>query len=367
MLTAWAHMGAMVAGGVRISPTSVTGALALTALSVSFLVSFVPLRRAAYEVFILVHNAMGIVLLAALCVHRSMYAPWAWSGFVIWGADRVLSLCKMAWASHRRGRATVELLGSDAVRVTVSTRMRWRAGQHAYITLPSVGPTEQHPFTMASAGGTEAVFLIRAHRGFTRRLLAHPGLQRCLLDGPYGIPPRLDHFGAVTLVAGGTGVSFCLALLLGVIRDAREGRSAVASVHLVWNTRDEDPVAWIRPLVEEAVAAGRGGLEVRIDVHRTRGRDVEALAAESDTASEHNEKMETASLLHVREGRADVERVIRRDVGACPDDAGGLAVVVCGPEALSLETRRAVCRVNTPGAVAKGQPPIDFFSEQFGW
>lgn len=364
----------MLDAGFPATRTSATGALALAALSAMFLSSFGVVRRLAYEAFIALHIVLGIVLLAALCVHRPMYRAWAWSGFVIWGADRLVSLAKMAWASRRRGKASVEVLGADVVRVTVPTSMRWRAGQHAFLTLPGVA-MQQHPFTMANAASSgEAVFLIRAHKGFTRKLLAHPGEQACLLDGPHGIPPALGHFGSVTLVAGGTGISFCLALLLAVVRDARESSSAVASVHLVWNTRDEDPAAWIRLLLDEAMAAGKGGLDVRVDVHRTRAtRDVEATAAPSlasedkDAASEQNEKDVEASVIRIVEGRADVEGTIRRNVATTPSDAGGMAVVVCGSASLGLETRRAVCAVNTPRAVAGGQPPIEFYSEQFGW
>lgn len=362
-------MGAMLGVGLTPSVTTSTGALALTSLSLIFLSSFGIFRRLAYEVFIALHIVLGIVLLAALCVHRPMYRAWAWSGFVIWGFDRLLSLAKLAYASRKRGKATVEVLGQDVVRVTVMTGIKWKAGQHAFLTLPSIAP-QQHPFTMSnlpSGPSREAIFLIRAHKGFTRKLLQHPGEQRCLLDGPYGIPPPLLHYASVMLVAGGTGVSYCLSLLLDLINDAREGRSAVASVHLVWNTRDEDPVAWIQGMVEEELAKGRGGLEVRIDVHRTR-RDVETVTPSVNSEEKDQEKEASpASVIQVVEGRADVEATVRRNVATTPNDAGGMAVVVCGPTFLGLETRRAVCAVNTPSAVARGQAPIHFYSEQFGW
>lgn len=361
-------MGAMLGVGLTPSITTSTGALALSALSLMFLSSFGIFRRLAYEVFIALHIVLGIVLLAALCVHRPMYRAWAWSGFVIWGFDRLVSLAKLGWASKGTAKAVVEVLGSDVVRVTVRTGMKWTPGQHAFLTLPSVAPAQQHPFTMTNLSSGEAIFLIRAHKGFTRKLLQHPGEQACLIDGPYGIPPPLSHYASVTLVAGGTGISYCLSLLLGLIREAREGNSAVASVHLVWNTRDEDPVSWIESLVQGEVAKGAGGLVVRIDVHRTR-RDSETAtpSVNSDEKDGQEKEVSPPSTIQVVEGRADVEVSIRRNVATTPNDAGGMAVIVCGPSSLGLETRRAVCAVNTPSAVARGQVPIHFYSEQFGW
>lgn len=402
VLTAWAHLGAMLGVGFAPSRTSTTGGLALAALSLLFLSSFGLFRRLAYEGFIALHILLGIVLLAALCVHRPMYRAWAWGGFVIWGFDRIVSLGKMGWASRagktgKTGKtgAVVEVLGADVVKVTVTTGMKWTPGQHMFLTMPSIA-LQQHPFTMASLAsaasnasdaspaspasdasaasdtnaareGGQAVFFIRAHKGFTRHLLSHPGPHRCLVDGPYGIPPALTHYASVTLLAGGTGISFCLALLLGLVRDARRSDSAVGLVHLVWNTRDEDAVAWIKGMIEMEMGGSAGRMEVRVDVHRTRRGVETATPSVVSDKDEQGENDALVSVINVLEGRADVEGTIRRNIASTPNDAGGMAVVVCGPSSLNLETRRAVCAVNTPSAVAKGQPPIHFYSEQFGW
>lgn len=401
VLTAWVHMGAMV-GQVGIDPTAytpATGILGLTAVSLMFLSSFGVFRRLAYEAFIIMHICLGITLLVALYFHRPMYRQWVWASMVIWGFDRFVSLLKLAWTNVSRlgktkSAARVTLLGPDAVRVTaVVPKLRWRPGQHAFLVMPNVAALryEQHPFTMANAPSEsgEATFLIRAHGGFTRRLVRHLQTSgndvKCYVDGPYGIPPALEHCGAALLVCGGTGISFGLSLLLGLVKAAREGKSAVSSARLVWNTRDEDPAAWVAPLLADAIGAGVP-LNVKVDIHRTRSRqggDAEEAntltgvpSEQSSYAGEHvlNEKRSDygakptshpAITLHA--GRADVESILRRDIATCPIDAGGMAVVVCGPSALSLDTRRAVCNVNSPAAVAKGQPPIEFHAEHFGW
>jgi hypothetical protein len=73
-------------------------------------------------------------------------------------------------ASHN---ALVELLDPDVLRLTVrldGVGKTWRGGQHAYVSIPSVGRFEAHPFSFASVPGTadgvnDAVFIVRVHDG----------------------------------------------------------------------------------------------------------------------------------------------------------------------------------------------------------
>ena len=130
--------------------------------------------------------------------------------------------------------ATIELLSSDTVRLTMRRRISWRPGQHAYVVLPTVSdlPTEAHPFTIASIphklDGSESkerdvVFLIRGRSGFTARLMEHADKNgTCVvpayMDGPYGCPPDLTRYTTCVLIAGGSGVSYTLPLLLNLVR-----------------------------------------------------------------------------------------------------------------------------------------------------
>ena len=127
--------------------------------------------------------------------------------------------------------ASVELLTSDTVKLTLRRQMTWSAGQHAYVILPSVSklPTEAHPFTIASIpqsidGSSELVFLIRAQGGFTARLRelatrkGAPSSVPAYIDGPYGNPPDLKGFSTCVLIAGGSGISYTLPLFLDIVR-----------------------------------------------------------------------------------------------------------------------------------------------------
>jgi NAD(P)H-flavin reductase len=354
-----------------------------------FLSSFGLIRRLAYEAFIALHICLGITLLVALYHHRPMYRHWIYASMIIWGFDRAVSFLKAAYANlSRKNQAEVTLLGPDTVRVVAhAPKLKWRAGQHAFLIMPSVARLglESHPFTMTNVPNEsgEAVFIVRAHTGFTRRLVDHlqssEGQVKCFIDGPYGLPPMLDHYGGVLLIAGGTGITYALSHLLGIAKAARAGKCAVASARLVWNVRErDDPISWISPLLKDLAA---DGLRVHIDVHLTShgsGEPTDPAPGEHESgdgkASPGSDPEKAVSsdtghdgLLTIKHGRSDIEATLRSDIAGVPGDAGGMAVVVCGPTSLALDTRRAVCRVNSAGAVAKGQVPIEFYAEKFGW
>jgi hypothetical protein len=77
---------------------------------------------------------------------------------------------------------TLEHLSGNMTRVCVSVpaKMRWKPGQHCYISVPGITAIGNHPFTIASIpypeyyqGTNELVLLIRECGGFTKLLGAH--------------------------------------------------------------------------------------------------------------------------------------------------------------------------------------------------
>ena len=154
------------------------------------------------------------------------FGDYVWPALVVWAFDRILRGARLAW-NNRFGvskdkqhcTATVELISSDTIRLTLRRRFSWLPGQHAYVVLPTVSdlPTEAHPFTIASipdaldakdgSKDRDVVFLIRAREGFTGRLRDHAAANGlctvpALVDGPYGRPPDLTKFSTSILIAG---------------------------------------------------------------------------------------------------------------------------------------------------------------------
>lgn len=228
------------------------------------------------------------------------------------------------------------------------------------------------------------------------------------------------------LISGGTGITHVLSIFLSILAAHREGRSAVRSLRLVWNIRHIRDINWITPLLNEAIIDIPSGIEVTVDVHLTRSkasdepdmpegltqilarqishqpvdsapesRDTEKAGSEvgsaegsggslivgssrrgsgenkeqrgmneKETGLEMKLSEQVASLTTFRAGRANLRGVMEEQVKKCQTTMG---VSVCGPELLSLDTRKAVREVNTAKRVYAGQAPIELSVEKFGW
>jgi len=482
--------------------TALPAAIGLGAM---YLTSFQRVRNAMWELFLVVHISMGVMFIVATYFHTPEYRQWVWPAFVLWGLDRFVGLVRLVvlnkwWSclsfrkrnaysaipsedvdSYNYARraesggsepfddmtAKVELVSPEVMRITVhQPTLKWSAGSHMYISMPDVSHlwTEQHPFTIANVPqcGGDVLFIVRAHGGFTHRLLervaATPDTEngnaqecrfRTHIEGPYGTPPRLDHYDSVLLVAGGTGVAYTLAHLLELVHAGNEGRSAVSAIRFVWNVRDISIVRAIAPELNAALERCADA-NVHIDIHVTRSaasdepgpdlpwtqvrglgstmltdpnpdgcasgpatpttlsrspsgttlpglrqereqdrrRDwaaasslsrVSALRGRPGTGGEKlplpasklaafaglDKHVARVTTFHV--GRSHLQQILRQTLADSKAEAGGVAMAVCGPPALALDARAAVCRVNTAANVREGQNSVTFYSGNFGF
>jgi len=114
-------------------------------------------------------------------------------------------------------------------------------GTHVLLSIPRYGIMQSHPATIIStptSHGGDLVFILRSHAGFTRRIwkaacadaasrddVERKGAEKtasrsrtphiALIDGPYGTPHTdFACFDTLFLVAGGSGITYTLALLL---------------------------------------------------------------------------------------------------------------------------------------------------------
>ena len=184
---------------------------------------------------------------------------WFWVSFIIWGLDRLIRVVRLVVFNHsyfgfKKGSGTmdasVELLSPRVLRLRLRRppHFHWSPGQAAYLIMPGVStvPFEAHPFTIASVDtvgdGTqrtdvpimeketlaktepywkELVFFISVHGGFTSKLrdiAEKGGKAKVFVDGPYGKSPDLTRYDTSVLIAGGSGISFTLPLLLDGVR-----------------------------------------------------------------------------------------------------------------------------------------------------
>ena len=188
------------------------------------------------------------------------------------------------------GFASAQLLPGRTIRLTINTprAIRWRPGQHLFLTIPAVALFQSHPYTIVSIDerargivpfggpsllcteGSEVVLLIRAQNGFSRKLWEYVAEKRreretdgtvnaevakginlrALVSAPLGSAARADweSYETLLIVSGGTGITFGMAVLeYACRRMARAGAVAAGEkddkfkmkrVRFVWILRE---------------------------------------------------------------------------------------------------------------------------------
>ncbi|OWZ45379.1 ferric reductase transmembrane component 4 [Cryptococcus neoformans c8] len=409
-------------------PYLLCGIAALTGFTMLWLTSFRIVRRLAYEFFIVSHILFSIMYLVGAWFHWRWLGYWVWPALAIWALDRFLRFAKVIYINNflnpskfkMLGESKIELLDHDVMRVTLRREnWSWKAGQHAFISAPSVSasPHESHPFSIANIpteNSNEAIFLIRIHSGFTKRL--RTALESevstnipLYLEGPYGYPHSLDSYSTVLLIAGGTGVTFTSGHFLQILANSLKGKSAVKKLHLVWHIRHAEDIEWIAPLLNTATE-DTGTVNFCIDIYVTKShssdeplppdgisdrlasiaphifprqwdearynpvtpsvesRDEEILLPKPQRMHEqgvgrYGLTSEAAEIVKWKRGRADLRTIVEEDAKGAD---GSMNVSVCGPVQLLQSAKKAVREVSTMEATREGLTSIDFFEETLG-
>ncbi|KAJ9656399.1 ferric-chelate reductase Frp1 [Neophaeococcomyces mojaviensis] len=269
-------------------------------------------RDLCYELWVLQHLASAGVLLWLVYVHVPSYARynvWLAIGFVAFdrGARGVWSLLNN---THRFGifrgkglgfRGQAEALEHGYLRLTLKdTGFGWKAGQHVFLSMPTCGIFESHPFTIAStapstttkASTTDLELYMKCHSGFTKRLQRRAQkspatIHRVFLSGPWGIPPltNIERADSLIFVASSTGASFTVPLLEHAIRKA----PYVQRLCFYWIIRHEDQVEWFKPRLQAAIEGlaplGLESVTFKIFVTSTPNLTVKSLTSSSSSNS----------------------------------------------------------------------------------
>lgn len=384
-------------------------------------------RMLNYEFFVVQHICAAGALLWLIHTHVPAYAAYNvwmsvgfvafdWSVRIICGVIQNLHLLRKPGVKAPGYATTLEALPGDIVRLIVEdVDFNWKAGQHAYISIPRLRPFELHPFTIAnvphsdftSESGHRLTMLIKAHSGFSKSLhkAALGGtdtgcVYRSFLSGPWGMPPDVLHYETVVMIACSTGASFIVPML----QEIMSKRGCVQKVTLHWIVRNEAHFAWFgKELIAVVDAAKQSGLNLIVTVHitgaATLGQHSEfasdlgrlssgeacsvgsSFGEGSSAASINSVEREKSALFLERQAnshrprasltmshgsRPTVDSMIRPSVEAA---VGETAVVVCGGLSIAAQTRTLVAALSDERAVHKGTGAqgIYLFTETYGW
>jgi ferric-chelate reductase len=391
--------------------------------------SFAPIRNLRYEVFVVQHVVSFVGFVTLVMLHVPSYAKvYVWIPVGVYAFDRVVRTALLVWRNigmwgGRKGwrcKARLVALPGQATRITIEKPplKSWMPGQHVFLSIPSISPLQSHPFTIASSPSSsrkELSFVVRAHAGFSRRVYdratsllpttSSPAQEKsftALIDGPYGCPPNFLQYDTLILIAGSTGATFTIPILLHVLQSQT---SCVRRIQFIWIVKSSSNLDWFtNDLAMSLDLAQEKGIQLDVRCFVTcdpsyttnfpvRQRpsqkkcyctekvvDTEnpVTKTESDSISivseSWNSEEETRqcscgvleSPIEVNSGRPDLRGILSRNLALA---RGETAVAVCGPQGLMARTGCLVAALSDERGANKGTGAygITMFGEGFGW
>jgi NAD(P)H-flavin reductase len=353
-------------GDMRLSyhtkPWYWSGIAALVPQSWLVFMSWGPIRSRFYETFKKLHFFAAGFFMAGLFVHcnfRLTSWDYFWATLAVYGSSWLLRVVYMTLGNGVTKRATFQALPANMVKVVIQTNTKWSPGQHYFIRFLSLGihSLSSHPFTVASIPKSEQnsgqlELFVRGQNGITGRLVKFAlgtRTSRVLLDGPYGgIQGSLKIYDRVLLVAGGSGSTFVMPVLLDLMRGYHEGMNC-KQIELVWVVPNTDEIFWFDQVLDEAIRDIPDSiLTVSVFVTGSTPATLEV----------------KPHLFEVQNGRPNIPLIVQ---DSCTG-SGTLAVATCGPDCLTLDVRNAVAKCEL--AIAKGSlacKEIFLHTEAYSW
>ncbi|KAF8075223.1 ferric reductase NAD binding domain-containing protein [Lyophyllum atratum] len=323
-----------------------TGVAALIPQTWLILMSWGPIRSRYYETFkksvysFFVHvSIIFMIFLFIHCNFRLSSWDYFWATGGVYGITWLARFIRTFFWNGLRHTATFEALPDRMVRVRIPAKnLKWGPGQHYFVRFLNLGAhaLTSHPFTVTSLPSSGVLeFCMRVREGMTGRLVSFAGsgaASAVLLDGPYGgVHGSLGAYDRVVLLAGGSGASFTVPLLLDLLKGIAEKSVELKHVHFVWAFPRTESLECYKDLFSAAL---QGVPEGRVSVSLY----VTDTSRPSSPSSDSGIKGEAETATETLIGRPNLGQIVRDAFAA----GGTVGVASCGPDSFSLDVRNAV-------------------------
>jgi predicted ferric reductase len=381
------------------------GVVAFGLLMILYVLSLpIVIRRTGYEFFRKSHYVLAMVYIGACIAHWQNLQCFLIPSLVLWFIDRAARMVRtfLLHYDYKQGGgmgfsstpAEVILfpdpVNGDIVRLDFEqAHDPWKIGQHFYICFTEGSIWQSHPFTPLNCPGTtngltKHSYIFRAKSGETKKiadvsakkLAAITGGAKVatgdskvttpvILTGPYGesIMDELTPKRNILCVAGGTGITYALPVLLNIKNASGSRRRA----ELIWVVRRKQDVEWIRPELDELLTAAPLDLTVRIFVTResspSSSHDKETIQGSSSSSSASEKHgLSTVYVKNAEDAQSDPQHP---DLGVLVksfvdnNSQGPTTVFASGPGGMISDLRRVVADCNSGLQAWRGEERYD--------
>ncbi|KAK7449815.1 hypothetical protein VKT23_013291 [Stygiomarasmius scandens] len=354
-----------------------TGVVALVPQTWLVFASWGVLRNKYYETFKKLHFIAAAIFMIFLFLHcdfRLTSWDYFWATLAIYMLAFLARIIRTVYNSSFGLPASVEALPDGMLRtiVKVPARVKWTPGQHIFVRFvsPGIHAFSSHPFTIASIPSEtrelELVFGVQG--GITKALdgLIRGKASKAMkiwIDGPYGGVPgkNLGGYDHVYLLAGGSGVTFTLSILMDLVQQAKASELKCGHIEFILAVKSNDSMSWLEERLATAREAG-----FTVIVHVTREEPAFGKGSRNDVKiPSSDDSVEDVGSFNTACGRPNIPNIIR---GACRTNAGTMAVAACGPDSFLYDVRNSVADCQLAIADGYGRcKDLFLHTENYSW
>ncbi|KAI1419126.1 ferric reductase like transmembrane component-domain-containing protein [Xylaria sp. FL1777] len=389
-----------------IQPYIIWGVVAMILLLLLLVLSTPwAIRLTGYEFFRKAHYVLALVYIGACWGHWEQLKSFLLPSLLIWFLDRGVRFLRTALIHYqylpdgsmafRSASASLTHFSDDEhgdiIRMDFEqSHDTWKIGQHFYLCFAESSIWQSHPFTPLNLpqtcnGTVSHSYILRAKKGETkkitelalRKLAVSPkATTPVILTGPYGesIAEALIPEDNVLCVAGGTGITYVLPVLLDLIQ-----KPAVRDrkIQLVWAIRRKADLCWVeREIIAINNAAKSHGIAVHIYVTREASGSASSIQEEKTAEFEDDVKGSCSSSCSLVNGTQipmslDIQKLSSNGLNQRPDlkalvsdfvestVRGPTKVFGSGPGGMISDLRSIVATCNSGAKVWRGNERFD--------
>jgi ferredoxin-NADP reductase len=206
-------------------------------------------------------------------------------------------------------------------------------------------------------GEHRLTFMIKPRGGMTRQLREKlkkkgsgvPQRVRVFLEGPYGVPAKLETFSNILFIAGGSGITAILPYIRSIAdRNKQSNVVAIPNARLIWIAKKE---GFVRDVLTRGLRSTLSSSPAHLQAEYYIPEDANTGSGESGNSENDGGEFQY--------GKPDFDALIRK---ALLETTDRLAVFVCGPPAMADSIRTLVTILSHQ----EGNR-LELFEELFGW